>query len=184
MDLSDLEQRMEKAFAAHGLSGHGYESDYREFALGMVRYFASTRDGHTIETAVALSLKFGNEEILVHPDEVLIRPDGRRTVRTVETGHRSERKEKAVGSTAFVLAAQKAFPGAVIELVYLADRVVLEVPLSKKELTGREQKITKFLMEMRDGQFPPRPNEQTCPQCPAFFICGPLPEGKLIKKFG
>jgi superfamily I DNA/RNA helicase len=183
MTLSDLEQRMERAFATHGLSGHGYESHYRDLALGMIRYFAATREGHTVKSTMALSLKFDDEEILVHPDEILIRPDGRHAVRTVQTGHRSERKEKAVDSAAFVLAAQNAFPNAVIQLVYLADREVREVLLSRKELTGREEKITKYLVDMRIGQFPPKSNEQTCPQCPAFFICGPLPEGKLFKKF-
>ena len=184
IDLSDLEQRMERAFATNGLAGHGYVDHYLELALEMVRFFASTRVGHTVETACALSLKFGDEEVLVYPDEVLIRPDGRRAVRSIETGHRSETKEKAVGSAAFVLAAQKAFPGAAIELVFLADRVVLEVPLSAKELDGREAKITKYLAAMREGQFPLNPNDRTCPKCPAFFICGPLPEGKLTKKFG
>lgn len=184
MTSSDLEQLVGHAFTAHGLSGHGYELHYRDLALGMVRYFASTREGHTVKSTVALSLKFGDEEILVHPDEVLIRPDGRHAVRAIQTGHRSESREKAVGSAAFVLAAQNAFPDAVIQLVYLADREVREVPLSRKELTGRDKKISTYLTDMRVGQFPPEPNEQTCPQCPAFFICGPLPEGKFLKKFG
>lgn len=184
IDLSGLDQRVEQAFAAHGLAGHGYEQHYRDFALGMVRYFVSTRDGHVIEAATALSLKFGEEEILVYPDDVLVRPDGRRTVRSVETGHRPAKGEKTVGGAAFVLAAQKAFPGALIEIVYLADRLVEEVPLSKTELTGREKKLSDFLVKMRAGQFPPNPKEHTCPKCPAFFICGPLPAGKLIKKFG
>ncbi|MCL2330277.1 MAG: PD-(D/E)XK nuclease family protein, partial [Phycisphaerae bacterium] len=151
MTLSDLEQRMEHAFAIHKLAGHGYESHYRDLALGMVRYFVSTREGHTVESPVALSLRFGDEEILVHLDEVLIRPDRRHAVRTVLTGHRSEKSEKAVGNAAFVQAAQNAFPGAVIELVYLADQEVCEVSLSGRELTNRKDKITKYLTAMRVG---------------------------------
>jgi len=182
-ETSDLEQQIGEAFPSHGLAGHGYERLYREFALNMVRYFTSTRDGHTIEAVTALSLKFGDEEILVHPDDVLMRPDGRRTVRKVETGHRPAKGEKTVGGAAFVLAAQQTFPGAVVELVYLADCLVEEVPLSKTELTGREKKLSEFLGHMRKGRFPPNPSDQTCPQCPAYFICGPLPGGKLSRKF-
>lgn len=183
-DLSGLENRVDVAFVAQGLSGHGYEAHYRSFALGMIRYFVTTREGHTVKSAAVLSLKFGAEEILVHPDDVLIRPDGRHAVRSVETGHRSGTGEKSVGAAAFVLAAQQAFPGAVVELVYLSDQTVEQAPLSQAELAGRHEKLTGFLSKMRAGQFPPKPSDQTCPKCPSFFICGPLPEGQLTKKFG
>ena len=43
-DHAQLNQRVEDAFAAHGLVDHGYVNDYKAFALPMLRYFASTRD--------------------------------------------------------------------------------------------------------------------------------------------
>ena len=35
--------------------------------------------------------------------------------------------------------------------------------------------------DVQAGVFPLKPG-RTCPRCPAFFICGPLPDGPLKKK--
>jgi hypothetical protein len=42
----------------------------------MIRFFVSTREGLTAEEPVALRLDFGDQEIMVRPDEVLVRGDG------------------------------------------------------------------------------------------------------------
>jgi hypothetical protein len=180
---ADLAGRVTAAFAVHGLSGHGYEGDYRTFALSMLRYFASIRQGQTPEAPTALSLTFGEEEIIVRPDDVLFRSDGVRTLRSVRTGHQRSTDDKDVGAAAFVLAARAAFPGAIVELVYLSDQVAQPLSLSPRELQNREEKLKGFLHDIRRGRFPKKPSARVCPGCPAFFICGPTPAGALRKKF-
>jgi superfamily I DNA/RNA helicase len=180
---NDLEQRIVEAFAAHGLAEHGYVNEYKSLALTMVQYFISIREGHTPEAPTALSLIFGEEQIVVRPDDVLVRSDGGRTLRRVQTRHSRSAESKDVGAAAFLLAARQAFPDAVVELVHLADQAARPLTLSLKELHNRRAKLAGFLQDIRLGRFPADPSAYTCPGCPAFFVCGPTPIGALPRKF-
>jgi hypothetical protein len=118
----------------------------------------------------------------VRPDEVLVR-DGVRTLRRVKTGHATSQEGKDVGAAAFILAARAAFPDAVVELVYLADAEAKPLVLSARELSGRQAKLGNILRDIRSGTFPAEASDMTCPNCPAFFVCGALPQGTLVKAF-
>lgn len=179
----DLEDRADAALAAQGLADHGYRAEFRNLALVMLRFFLASRASAVAEAPVALSLILGEEEIIVRPDEVLVRPDGVRAVRRIRTGHMRSGENKDVGAAALMLAVQKAFPGAVTELVHLSDGDAYTLSLSDRELKGRKDKLAKFLGEIRAGRFPAEISSRTCPSCPAFFICGPTPDGPLQKKF-
>ena len=50
-------------------------------------------------------------------------------------------------------------------------------------MDGRKGKLAKFLGDIRAGRFPAKVSAYTCPNCPAFFICGQTPDGPLQKKF-
>ena len=84
----------------------------------MVGYFTTLRAGQISEKAAALSLTFGEERILVVPDDVLVAPDGNRTFRRVRTGHARDEELKDAGATTFALAARQAFPEAKVEIVF------------------------------------------------------------------
>jgi len=182
-DESQLSERVEAAFTQHGLSDHGYVKEYRAFALPMLRFFASSRDGKTSEKPTALSIQFENERILVMPDDVLVDTDGKRTFRRVRTGHHSSSHAEDLDSAALLMAAQQAFPGATVELLHLADRKAEALTLSAKKLQNRKDDLNSFLKAIRLGQFPAEPSSRVCPGCPAFFVCGSTPSGKLEKKF-
>jgi hypothetical protein len=173
----DLEKHLGEAFAAHGLADHGYVREYRAFAISMIRYFLTAREGHIPEIPTALSLTFGTEEIIV-------RPDGSRTVRRVQTGHFRSAEADDVGAAAFLLAARQTFPGAVVELIHLSDATARPLELSARKLQTRKNKLSDFLADIRAGHFPAKASSRTCPGCPAFFVCGPTPLGTLEKYFG
>lgn len=179
----DLKDRVEAAFFSQGLSDHGYRDEFLDLAMTMLRFFVSSRAGAVVAVPAAVSLLIDGEEILVQPDEVLLRPDGVRAVRRIRTGHLRSTESKDVGAAALILAAKQAFPGAVAELVHLSDSEARALSLSDRELTGRRDKLAKFLADIRAGRFPAEVSSFTCPNCPAFFICGPTPEGPLEKKF-
>jgi len=180
---AELEGRVREAFRTEGLAEHGYVEDYRNFALKMLRYFALIRKGQKPEAPTALRLTFGLEEIIVRPDDVLVRGDGVRTLRSVRTGHRRTAESKDVAAAAFILAARKAFPRAVVELVYLSDEAAEPLSLSDRELESRHAKLDGFLRDIRGGRYPAESSARVCPGCPAFFICGPTPPGILQKRF-
>ena len=171
-----------EAFLTHGLHDHGYVEDYRAMASTMLGYFLESRAGALVEAPTALRITFDNHEVEVRPDEVLVR-DGVRTLRRVKTGHASSQEGKDVGAAAFVLAARAAFPDAVVELVYLADAEAKPLVLSAKELSNRQGKLGNILRDIRGGNFRAEASDMTCPNCPAFFVCGGVPPGILERAF-
>ena len=179
----ELDQRITEAFAKSGLADYGYAADYKAFATSMVRFFMTIRRGHTPEAPNSLRLDFGQEEIFIRPDDVLVRPDGVRTFRSIRTGHKPSAEADDVGVAAFVLATQRAFPNAIVELVYLSDQAVQPLGLSSKKLQNRREKLDTFLQAIRAGRFPAERSGRRCPGCPGFFVCGPTPSGPLRKKF-
>ncbi|RWD31649.1 MAG: ImmA/IrrE family metallo-endopeptidase [Mesorhizobium sp.] len=178
-----LQDRIDTALAEQGLAGHGYLAEFRDLALAMLRFFLANRAGAVTEAPLALSLEVGDEEIVVRPDEVLLRPDGVRSVRRIRTGHLRSTESKDVGAAALMLAVREAFPGSVAELVHLSDHDTHELSLSEQELKNRKEKLATFLGNIRAGRFPAEVSTFTCPNCPAFFICGQTPDGPLQKTF-
>ncbi|WP_207485445.1 UvrD-helicase domain-containing protein [Arenibaculum pallidiluteum] len=179
----ELERRVTEALVTHGLSEHGYHAQFRALALEMIRFFAASRRGHTPQTPPAFSLTFGDARIVVRPDDVLVRPDGVPVLRRVRTGHIRSTESKDVGAAAFVIAARQTLPDAVVELVHLSDEKAVAIVLSHRDLQNRREKLAGFLRDIHRGKFPAKLSSRTCPGCPAFFICGPTPEGSLRKKF-
>jgi hypothetical protein len=178
-----LNQRLADEFGAHGLGEHGYLEQYRKIALPMLQFFASIRKGRRAEKPAALSLTFGNERIVVMADDVVVNSEGQRTFRRIRTGHHRASHAEDVDSAALVIAARQAFPDAVVELVYLSDQKADSITMSDKQLDNRKEKLDGFLKNIRLGHFPAKPSPQTCPGCPAFFVCGPTPTGSLQRKF-
>lgn len=176
------EALLAEAFVTHGLHDHGYVEDYRAMASTMLGYFLESRAGALVEAPTALRITFDNHEVEVRPDEVLVR-NGVRTLRRVKTGHASSQEGKDVGAAAFVLAARAAFPDAVVELVHLADAEAKPLVLSAKELSNRQVKLGNILRDIRGGTFRAEASDMTCPNCPAFFVCGAVPPGTLAKAF-
>ena len=181
--ITNIEGSVDLALKVEGLAEHGYAPEFKSLALDMVRYFNSIREGHAPETPSVLTMKFGDIPITVEPDDVLIYSDGRRTFRRVRTGHKRDKEESDLGAAAFILAARRAFPEAIVELVHLSDKTVTPIDLSTKMLHNRQEKLHVALDSISRGVFPAESSSRVCPSCPAFFVCGLTPPGALKKKF-
>lgn len=179
----NMDGRLAEEFLRQGLADHGYKSDYAALATAMLRYFVSTREKLKPEAPTALRLTFGDEQVFVLPDDVLVGSDGSRIFRRIRTGHQRTDEMEEIGAATFVLAARQTFPEAVIELVHLSDETATPVAMTPKKLENRRLKIKEFLAAIRSGKFPAKPSAHKCSGCPAFFICGGTPAGTLPKKF-
>ncbi|PFH10130.1 superfamily I DNA/RNA helicase [Collimonas sp. PA-H2] len=177
------DEYLNQAFIVSGLAEHGYVGDYLTLAKHMVSYFSSIRESHTAEPPVGLSLTFGEERIVILPDDVLVAPDGRRTFRRVHTGHKRKDDLTELGAATFLLAVQQTFSDAQVEFVYLSDGAVHPVIFDSKKLKNGTDTLKTSLSNIRAGMFPAKPSNRVCPACPAFFICGAIPPGDLHKKF-
>ena len=180
----DLRSMLATAFEANQLAAHGYVTDFEELALGMLNYLSSIRLGHEALPSRTISLKFGEEEIIVTPDEILACNNGETVLRKVRTGHRRSSEDEDLGAAAFILAANQNLPGARIEMVHLSDGVSTPISLTVKKLQNRQDRLFEVLREIRLGHYPANPSARSCPGCPAFFTCGAVPTGVLQKKFG
>lgn len=180
---AELRSQLARAFSIHDLSDNGYIREYTEYAVAMISFFLSARDGHTPEAPTVVRVRLGDEELTIEPDDVLLRADGSRTVRKVQTGHFRKSETDDVGTAAFLLAARQAFPGAEVEFIHLSDQSARSMDMTDKKLETRRGKLTTHLQDIRAGRFAANPSSRICPGCPAFFVCGPTPKGTLEKNF-
>lgn len=178
-----IAERVTEAFTSSGLAQHGYASDYRALAQGMVEFFAASRADHTPRSPEALSLRLRDEQIVITPDEVLTSPEGEELYRRVRTGHARKEEDKDPAHVAFVLAVKDVAPRAKVEVVSLADRSVVSIEPNAKQLASGRAKVDQTLRDVRAGDFKAKPSVFTCPNCPAFFVCGEVPPGPLTTGF-
>jgi superfamily I DNA/RNA helicase len=185
MDTNDfnLEKRICEATIAHELTDCGYTEELKHLATELIQYFVEKRVGYTPESPTNLKLTLDSGEIIVHVDDVLVDRDGKRVFRRIQTGRMRSTEDKDVGTAAFQLAVQQAFPDATVEFLHLSDKKSHSVSLSRTELQNRRNKLGGFLNNIQLGHFPTAPSTRTCSGCPAFFVCGPTPAGVLSKIF-
>ncbi|WP_320534489.1 ATP-dependent helicase [Robbsia andropogonis] len=179
LSIEHLDAAMERELHEHGLGEHGYFEHYREFAVTMIRFFAESRAGYLPMATQALLVSFGAEEVIVTPDDLLTASDGAIKVRRVMTGHSRSEDDESLGTAAFLAAVERAFRDATAELVYLADRQERAIGLTSRKMANRRDTIVQNLDAIRSGKFPARASSYSCPNCPAFFVCGPVPQGRF-----
>ncbi|QIG97611.1 ATP-dependent helicase [Bradyrhizobium sp. 6(2017)] len=180
---AELEDRLAEAWDRQGLDHQGYSGDFERVARQLIEFFVASRSGYGRLPLIEMRLAVPGGEIVVRPDDVLTARDGRTHVRSVRTGHSGSKDMESVSTAVFVLAAQGSFPGCTVELVHLSDAAVNAVPVKPKALANRKVAAAAVFDEIRAGRFPRKESVRTCPRCPAFFICGPVPGGTLEKRF-
>ncbi len=183
MQEAAIAARLQDACADKGLGEEGYLEEFHVLGIGMVGYLVSTRADAIVTAGEQIIIAVANDEIIVRLDDVLLRRDGSRAVRRVRTGHLRSAESDDVAAAMFQLAANQAFPGAIVEFVHLSDQKVRPLKLSAAVLGRRKEKLSSFLTDIRAGRFPANPSPFSCPGCPAFFICGAAPDGILPKTF-
>jgi superfamily I DNA/RNA helicase len=176
---TQLVEDVRQTLREEGLGEHGYFEHYTTFAVAMIEYFDSTRRGYEARAPQALHVSYAGEDIVVTPDDMLVAVDGKITLRRVSTGHSRGEDAKSISAAAFLAAAGEAFPGATVELVYLADKSSIALALKSGEIDTRRRHMESHLQAIRAGAFPANPSPFSCPSCPALFICGPVPSGSL-----
>jgi superfamily I DNA/RNA helicase len=180
---SDVEVRLDEEWDLQKLGENGYSDDFKQIARELIAYFIASREGFERSMPTEMRLSVVGGEIVVRPDEVLTGKDGRKRLRAVRTGHARSTEMDTVATAVFTLAAHGAFPGCIVEFVHLGDGAVQEVDMSLKVLGNRKTTAGEMISKIGSGLFPKKESSRSCPRCPAFFICGPVPGGTMEKKF-
>jgi superfamily I DNA/RNA helicase len=179
--LAALEEQLTVAWEAHGPGEDGYGDDYKRIASQLIQFFFDSSSAMKRLPKPELHLPIAGGEIIITPDQVLADAAGRVHMRRVRTGHKRSKDEDNLAATAFHIAATAHSPGCTVQLVYLSDGKVTPVKLTDRVLGNRAESIANMLDSVQAGQFPLKPSI-TCPRCPAYFICGSVPAGSLVKK--
>jgi hypothetical protein len=180
---AELDARLAEAWDSRRLTDHGYSEDYRRIAKRLIDFFVSSRKGYNRAKPSEMRFRVGPSEVIVRPDEVLTAPNGRKHVRAIRTGHAGSKDLENISAGVFTLAAYEAFPGCTVEFVHLGDGTIGAVTMTDRVLKNRHATAEEFIAEIRAGLLPRKESARTCPRCPAFFICGPVPDGLLEKNF-
>ena len=177
---SDVEAAVARALAAAGFDD-AHLPPLADLARAMVDYHSSSRPAGGGGGRESMVVEVPGALLECVADEVVAGPDGRTRVRRVRTGHHRRRDLEDVGAAALVLAAERARPGAVVEVLHLADAVSTPVELTPTRLRNAGVKLERLVGAVRAGEFPTRRSSMTCPGCPALFVCDATPAGMLEK---
>lgn len=179
LPATEIEAKLAAAWLAHGLDGDGDE--LRHIARQLVRYFIDSASDLNCLPVPELRLAIPGGEIVVTPDQVLTDAKGKVHFRRVRTGHKKSDEDESLSTAAFHLAASAHSPGCTVQLVHLGDEKVTPIEMTDRKLGNRKTSIADMLTAVKRGYFPLE-ESPTCPRCPAFFVCGNLPAGPLVKK--
>lgn len=179
-DSAWFRNALEDAFATTGLNEHGYVEDYRALATKMLGFFSSLRMGQPPREPVTLTLRVDGAQILLTPDDVFVSSEGRPIFRRIQTRRTRKDESRKPEAIAFLAAARQVSPQAQVEFIYLADENVVPVDVTDDQFAVGSTKVSEMVTQVRTGHFPTEPSDRSCPGCPAFFVCGALPPGRLL----
>lgn len=178
---ADAAALLEQAWAQSSLREDGYADDFQRIAADLVGYYVESRAGRAGRAADRLTANLDAGDIHLTPEEVL-EQDGRLIFRRIRTGHRSKTSAERKSEALFPMAVAQMFPGAESQTVYLGDGAIEDAPrLDAAKTSLRRAVIDELIGHVGDGRFPTKESAFTCPTCPAFFVCGPIPPGPLSK---
>lgn len=180
--FDELAASLETTWSSHGPATHGYQGDYRRIALQLLRTYAEMLSTSDAQPIPRLELPVPGGVIVITPQQVVKDGDGRTVMRRVQTGHGSAKDKDSLSSAAFSIAAAAHSPGCLVELVHLSDSNTTPIKMTGTVTKNRIVAIEKLGEDIGAGVFPQNETD-SCPRCPSFFICGPLPVGPLTKKF-
>lgn len=183
IDQAEVDRRLGTALVETGVASNGYADEYRAIAEILIDRLAESRAGMTRVANPGFALASGGVTIDIRVDDVLQDALGRTFVRRVRTGHSTKKSREDSASTSLFFAAHRSLPGSLIEVVHLAESESMPIKIEARKLTERRAEVDNVVEAILAGDLPPKRSNRSCPRCPAFFICGPLPAGTLVKKF-
>ena len=165
-----------------GLADDGYHLDYLNMACELVGYFKSIRDGLNIVSPQQIEIKVGSDTIHFLPDDMIVDENGTLIYRRLRTGHSRKSYLKDFTAAALIMLVHGQPDGGNVEFVHLSDASRENSPLKDNQVQNKRLTIEKAFKDVKAGNFPAKPSEFKCPNCPAFIICGSVPSGTLKKK--
>lgn len=175
---SEIEGMLQSALESYGF-GDGTDA-YDQIARDLISYFLKSKTGFTAASPEAVWLPIPGGQISVTPDQQLNDAAGQVVFRRVKTGHKLSDEENSLDFAVLQIAADSCDSRIKAQIVHLSDGKVSDVSLSVQRLHNKKVMLDATGDAIRAGKYPAMPSV-TCPRCPAYFVCGVLPDGSLRK---
>lgn len=177
----EAEDLLDKAMQQRGFLGDASSKEYRRIAADLVRFLVESGAATEKLPPEPMVVQIAGGTIEIVPDQVVQRADGHLSIRRIRTGHFAKKDAESIETKAFVLGTEARLETTVAEVVHLSDGTVTPLPMSTRKLGNARKRLDEIGHDILAGKFGTKTND-TCPLCPAYFICGKLPAGKLSKK--
>lgn len=180
-EIDWLMQQLASAWEERGPLDHAYEEDYREIAKQTITNFQAACAGLDIQKVDAFAVDLLHGTVEVNPDQVAKRADGTMLLRRIRTGKISSDEENEWIYTLYHTAAAERYGTGryEVEAVHLTGNTRTRIAPSAKKMKNRMEKAGEATASIRAGDFPPQPDQFSCPRCPHFFYCASIPEGTV-----
>ena len=177
---ADIEVQFKKSWHVKGPADHAYAEDYERIGYRLIEFLMETRVGKQLVKPEEIKVSFSDGEISVMPDEVTVNQNGQYSIRRIKAGKKGATEFDNIEYSVLIKAAEQHFGhGTMVEAVYLAGETQEQVGITEGKKSTRLNKTNSALTAITSGEFPPCPDNRSCPRCPSFFICGDVPSGTI-----
>ncbi len=178
---TELDALFERHWKENGPWDHGYNDFYERIARQLIAFLVELKTGERPEKKECFKFNVGDTQIIVQPDDFVRKVDGKIVMRRIRTGRQPFEATRTLDAAGYQLAA--GFRGE-IEFVFLSDESRVTIEMNERVLNTRKEKLKTAGTMIRSGEFPANTKlpSRTCPRCPYFFICTPIPDGKITKE--
>lgn len=179
-DDTEVEAAFADAWQRKGAVDHGYAGDYRRIGRRLVDYYLQVRRSLALAKTEPIALPFSGCEIVVRMDAVADSPGGNVILRRVKSGKKPSGDLDDLEFGILQLAAAHAYGArAQVEISFLTSEESVPLELTPKKLNTRKLKVEDIVAKIHAGEYPAEEEARTCPRCPSYYVCGPVPHGSL-----
>ncbi len=179
-DAAELDAAFVDAWQRKGAVEHGYAADYQRIGRRLVDYYLEVRRSFALAKTEPIALPLPGCEVVVHPDAVADGPGGKVILRRVKSGKKPSGELDDLEYGILQLAAVHAFGArAQVEVTFLTSEESVPLALSTRKINSRREKVQDIVKMIQAGKYPAEEEARTCPRCPSYYVCGPVPAGPL-----
>ena len=178
IDIQEARERLSVEWETDGPIEHPYEQMYREAAEDLLASVLQRRPTTPLRIErPSWEISLSNGRLRLIPDSVEVDPTGvgQTVVRRFRTGRLTKSEQDKDIYALYLTAVQQVVPSADIEISYLGTNETQRVEMTDRKVRTRLRKYEDAIDGIRGNQFPPNPDDHSCPRCPYYFICPVLP---------
>jgi DNA helicase-2/ATP-dependent DNA helicase PcrA len=172
------QQYLEDAWDKRGPKDHYLERIYKEAARAMVTNAVKRirAAANLISTDLEVTLSEGKVILSLDHAEIGDANDADSKMvflQRFRTGRPTKKEREKPIYGLLLKAVADAYPEAEprLQILYLGADYAEDVPLNGKQIDKKAEEYNNAMLGIKNGEFPPTPDDHKCPRCPHYHIC-------------